>query len=277
MKKLITLILTLTLVVCATFGAACGDNSKKIYVCASELPHADILQNCVADIVKEQGYVLEVKVLDWTLQNDSVASGDFDANYFQHVPYLETYEGSVELFASCKVHYEPLGIYQGKSSGALSEGKSFAICKDDSNAVRALNLLVAKGVISESEVPVENGKPSFENTWTSNSGVKITLIAEELLVASMPDYDFVCLPCNTALTGNVNSAKRVAFEDDSALVGKNANVLAARKNDYANDSEYKSKIDVLTDALLSETVAAYVQEKWGGAITCDKSSQIDLR
>ena len=271
------LCLVAVLVLCLTVGlTSCNKKDKTIYVCASELPHADILENAVAPILKEKGYTLKVTVLDWTIQNDSVANKDYDANYFQHVPYLETYTGTVKLFAAAKVHYEPLGIYKGSSTGALSEGKTFAICNDESNAIRALELLKANGVIDT--VPANNDKLTFTgSSWTSENGVTVTLIAEELLAASMTDYDFVCLPCNTALTGNVSASLQVAKEVDADLVAAKANVLAARVDDYKNDEVYKTKIDVLTDALLSKEVSDYVNQKWGGAITCDSSSQIDLR
>ena len=267
-------VLALVLSVCLT---SCNKDKKTIYVCASELPHADILENAVAPILEEQGYTLKVTVLDWTIQNDSVASGDYDANYFQHVPYLELYTGEVKLFATTKVHYEPLGIYKGKATGALSEGKTFAICNDESNALRALELLQSKGVIENLPVDEEGKLTITGSNWTASNGVTVTLIAEELLVASMADYDFVCLPCNTALTGNVSGSLQVAKEDDAELVAGKANVLAARVEDYQNDEVYKAKIDALTDALLSKAVSDYVNEKWGGAITCDSSSQIDLR
>lgn len=267
-------VLVLCLSVCLT---SCNKDKKTIYVCASELPHADILENAVAPILEEQGYTLKVTVLEWTIQNDSVASGDYDANYFQHVPYLELYTGEVKLFATTKVHYEPLGIYKGKATGALSEGKTFAICNDESNALRALELLQSKGVIENLPVDEEGKLTITGSNWTASNGVTVTLIAEELLVASMADYDFVCLPCNTALTGNVSGSLQVAKEDDAELVAGKANVLAARVEDYQNDEVYKAKIDALTDALLSKAVSDYVNEKWGGAITCDSSSQIDLR
>lgn len=267
-------VLALVLSVCLT---SCNKDEKTIYVCASELPHADVLENAVAPILKEKGYTLKVTVLDWNIQNDSVASGDYDANYFQHVPYLELYTGDVKLFASAKVHYEPLGIYKGSSTGELKDGKSFAICNDESNALRALELLKAKGVIETLPVDEEGKLTITGSSWTSENGVTVTLIAEELLVASMADYDFVCLPCNTAVTGNVNGALQVAKEDDAELVAGKANVIAARVEDYKNDEVYKAKIDALTDAVLSKAVSDYVNEKWGGAITCDSSSQIDLR
>ena len=99
MKKLVLSFITiLVLVFSLCFTTGCQDNSKVINVCASELPHADILENAVAPILKEKGYTLKVTVLDWTIQNDSVANKDYDANYFQHVPYLELFEGDVKPY-----------------------------------------------------------------------------------------------------------------------------------------------------------------------------------
>lgn len=278
-KRILSLVTIFILVLALCFTTSCEKEDKTIYVCASELPHADVLENAVAPILKEKGYTLKVTVLDWTMQNDAVANKDYDANYFQHVPYLETYTGAVKLFASAKVHYEPLGIYKGKESNDLEAGlSSVAICNDESNAIRALELLAAKGFIN-GDLPIsEDGKLTFTgSSWVSSNNVKVNLIAEELLVAAMPDYDFVCLPCNTALTGNVDETLKVAKEDSPELVAAKANIIAARLDDYNSDSSYKAKIDALTDAVLSKAVSDYVNQKWNGAITCDSSSQIDLR
>lgn len=274
-KSLLSLVLVVCLALVLVTG--CKKDEKTIYVCASELPHADILENVVKDILKDQGYTLKVTVLDWPLQNSAVANKDYDANYFQHTTYLETFEGTPKLFASCKVHYEPLSIYRAKATGGLETGKTFAICNDESNALRALELLKAKGVINN--IPVDkDGKLTIVGAnWTADNGVKVTLISEELLVSSMNDYDFVCLPCNTALTGNVDASLKVAKEDQPELVSGKANVLAARVDDYNNDEIYKNKIDVLTNALLSKEVSDYVNQKYNGLITCDSTSQIDLR
>ena len=236
-----------------------------------------------------RGYTLKVTVLDWTMQNDAVANGDYDANYFQHVPYLETYTGKTKLFASCKVHYEPLGIYYGKAANgtAVTDGKTFEICDDVSNAIRAFQLLEQKGIISKvtegENYPVNDAGDglnmgSASKTWTSvNGNVKVTLVAENLLVSSMGDYDFALLPCNTAYTGKISSDKRAAVEDDPEQVAGKANVIAARLNDYKNNADYKAKIDALTDVMLSEEVAEFFAKKYLGAMTCDSSTQIDLR
>ena len=274
MKKIVIIIL---LCLFGLTSTGCFSQDKTIRVCASELPHADVLNNCVREILKLKGYKLEVSVLDWTLQNDGVANKDYDANYFQHIPYLETYSGKTSLFATCKVHYEPLGIYYGKEKKDLLEGKSFEICNDESNAVRALKLLQEKGVLKKAPI-TNDGKLAFTgSTWISDNDIKITLISEELLVSSINDYDFALLPCNTAYTGNVSSSRLVDKEDNQTLILENANVIAARQNDYLEDSVYKKKIDVLTEAMLSKEVREYIQKKYEGKITCDEKIQIDLR
>ena len=258
--------------------ASCGNNGedKNITVCASDVPHAEILNGSVKSYVESKGYTLNVTVLDWTNQNDAVANGDYDANYFQHVPYLETYTGTTELVATCKVHYEPLGIYKGKANASLDNVKSIEVCDDVSNAIRAFELLKAKGILSE--IPVKDDALTFEgSSWTSTEGITVTLIAENLLVSSRTDYDLACLPCNTALTGNVSATERLLVEDDPAQVSLKANVLAVRKADYLNNVSYKAKIDVLTDALLSTETSTFVKNQYNGVITCDSSSQIDLR
>ncbi len=167
-----------------------------------------------------------------------------------------------------------------------SKATTFEICDDESNAARAFQLLEAKGVISKTaegkNFPItEEGKLNFsevKKTWTSKDGsVKVTLVAENILVSSMQDYDYALLPCNTAYTGKVSSEKRVAVEDDPAQVQAKANIIAARENDYKNNADYKKKIDALTNTMLSKDVSDFFKEKYYGAMTCDSSTQIDLR
>lgn len=289
-KSLCAVAACLISVFTACFAGGCaGGSSKVISVCASDTPHAEVLNGVVKSELAGRGYTLKVTVLDWTMQNDAVANGDYDANYFQHVPYLETYTGKTKLFASCKVHYEPLGIYCGKAAAgsAVTDGKTFEICDDVSNAIRAFQLLERKGVISKAtegeNYPVNDAGDGLDmgsasKTWTSvNGNVKVTLVAENLLVSSMGDYDFALLPCNTAYTGKISSDKRAAVEDDPGQVAGKANVIAARLNDYKNNADYKAKIDALTDVMLSEEVADFFAKKYLGAMTCDSSTQIDLR
>lgn len=284
MKKLKLIVTSILAAFALAVSLGSCSSNKTITVCASDVPHAEVLENCVKDLVKAKGYTLKVTILDWTMQNDAVAKGDYDANYFQHIPYLETYKGTTKLTATCKVHYEPLGIYRGKATGELGAG-SFEICNDTSNAIRAFQLLTAKGVISKANegenFPYNDAgdELTFEGSvWHSaDNSVTVTLIEESLLVSSLADYDFACLPCNTAYTGRVSSDLRVAKEDDPTQVSSKANILAVRADDYKNKAEYKTKIDILTDALLSKEVSDYFNEKYLGAMTCDSSTQIDLR
>lgn len=180
-----------------------------------------------------------------------------------------------------------LGLFLGvcACNGCGKSATTFAICDDESNAIRAFQLLEAKGVISKDAegdnfpYSADGTKLSFDTKdWTSKDGkVKVTLVAENLLVSSMLDYDYVCLPCNTAYTGKVSASIRVAVENDPAQVSAKANVLAARVNDYNTNAGYKAKIDALTNALLSTEVSQYFASKYNGVMTCDSSTQIDLR
>lgn len=163
---------------------------------------------------------------------------------------------------------------------------TFEICNDESNAVRAFQLLEVKGVISKEEEGdnfpyTDEGKLNFaltKTSWTNKAKtVEVTLVAENLLVASMNDYDYALLPCNTAFTGNVTAEKRATVENDPVQVAGKANVIAVRENDYKNDADYKKKIDALTNAMLSKDVSDYFKTKYLGAITCDDTTQIDLR
>lgn len=175
----------------------------------------------------------------------------------------------------------------GSLAACGSNATTFEICDDESNAIRAFQLLTAKGVISKEaegdNYPVNAAGDKLtigeaKKAWTSKDGkVKVTLVAENLLVSSMGDYDYALLPCNTAYTGKVSSEKRVAVEDEKAQVEGKANIIAARKGDYTTDAEYKKKIDALTNAMLSNDVSQYFQTKYLGAMTCDSTSQIDLR
>ena len=276
MKKYSALLLILPLLALA----GCGSNNEKVItVCASEIPHAEVLNDAVKPLVEKEGYTLKVTVLDWTLQNDAVYNGDYDANYFQHRPYLQQYDcGSTnydttytytKIFPTASVHFEPLRIYPGKKTAAEFETSkttaSYIICNDVSNKIRALELLKNNGVIS-SYTTDKDGNPT-------NLPSNITPIEENLLVSSMKDYDYAVLPTNSALTGKLTADSTLPVETDS-VKDRNANVLAASVSRYANDATYKTKIDVLTSAILSSSVATYIQEHYQGVIS---TAQQDLR
>lgn len=277
MKKVNLLVLTSVVLGSVLTGCKTTDSSKVISICASESPHALILENAVEPILKEKGYELEVKVLDWTIQNDAVESGDYDANYFQHRPYLQEYdsESSVydenyvykKVFPTALVHFEPLRVYEGSSSASDFESKkttaTFEICSDVSNEIRALDLLVACGAIEQYETD-SAGNPI-------NIPSRITLIDEAQLAVHRQDYDYAVLPCNTALTAGLTANETLPVESDS-VADLRANIIAASVTRYASDTVYKAKIDALTEAVLDSKVANYITSTWNGVIAVDQKS-----
>lgn len=269
------------LLLSSLFLTGCGssDSSKTITIAASEIPHAEILNEAVKPLLKEKGYSLEVTILDWTLQNDGVYNNDYDANYFQHRPYLQQYDSPssayseeyeyTKVFPVATVHFEPLRIYAGRKSASEFESSkktaTYEICSDVSNEIRALDLLVSSGVIASYQTD-ENGNPI-------NLPSNIKAIDENMLVASLQDYDYAVLPTNSALTGHLNGDPSLPVENDS-VKDLRANVVAANVSKYKSDSVYKTKIDVLADCLLSSTVDSYIQTKYSGIIS---TAQKDLR
>ncbi len=275
MKKTTALLLFFPLLL-----SGCGESeSKTITIAASEIPHAEILNEAVKPLLQEKGYSLKVTILDWTLQNDGVYNGDYDANYFQHRPYLQQYDSGsatyaedyvyTKVFPLASVHFEPLRIYAGKKSAEdFSSSKTSAtyeICNDVSNEIRALDLLVENGVISSYEVDKEGNPINLPNN--------IIPIEESLLVASLEDYDYAVLPTNSALTGHLSADPSLPVESDEVKELR-ANVVAGNVAKYQGDSIYKTKIDALADCLLSSEVNDYIQAKYSGVIS---SAQKDLR
>ncbi len=275
MKKTTALLLFFPLLL-----SGCGESeSTTITIAASEIPHAEILNEAVKPLLQEKGYSLKVTILDWTLQNDGVYNGDYDANYFQHRPYLQQYDSGsaayaedytyTKVFPLASVHFEPLRIYAGKKSAEdFSSSKTSAtyeICNDVSNEIRALDLLVENGVISSYEVDKEGNPINLPNN--------IIPIEESLLVASLQDYDYAVLPTNSALTGHLSADPSLPVESDEVKELR-ANVVAGNVAKYQSDSIYKTKIDALADCLLSSEVNDYIQAKYSGVIS---SAQKDLR
>jgi D-methionine transport system substrate-binding protein len=250
-----------------------------ITVAASESPHAKILNEAVKPLLAAKGYTLEVTVLDWTLQNDAVSKGDYDANYFQHRPYLQQFDSGsanyvqdytyTKVFPAASVHYEPLRIYAGKSAATDFETKkktaTYEICSDVSNEIRALDLLKVNGVIDDYETD-KDGNPI-------NLPKNITLIDENQLVAQKDDYDYAVLPCNTALTGNLNADSTLPVEG-GIVADRNANIIAANVKYYKKSTSYKTKIDVLVEAVLDPSVATFIRDTWQGVIAVNQQKFI---
>ncbi len=198
-KKLLSLTLTLalgvTLVGCGSkgkVGSQAKDEDKVIAIGVSPEPHKAIVEN--------QGYKVEVvEFSDYVLPNTALEEGEIDANYFQHVPFLEATvkEKSYDLSYTTKVHLEPMGVYSEKLDdiGAIKDGAEIAIPNDPSNGARALKLLAKNGVIEISEGDLVTAKDITSNP----KNVKITELDAEQLPRVLQDVELAVINTNYAL------------------------------------------------------------------------------
>ncbi len=232
---------------------------NKIVVGATAVPHSEILE-VVKPILKEEGYELEVKVFDdYTLINTALDEGSIDANFFQHVPYLEsTVEGQgYDLTYTSKVHIEPMGLYSKtvKSLDELKENSEVAIPNDPSNAARALKLLEENGVFKLKDVEQPGAKDIAENP----KNIKIQELDAAQIPVVLVDVDAAVINTNYALEAGLNPTKNaIAIESKNSPY---ANILAVRTPD--KDSK---AITALSKALNSEEVKNFINEKYDGSI-----------
>lgn len=264
MKKLISILLALTIVF--TF-AACGNNKTAdnvIKVGASITPHSEILA-VIKDELAAQGYTLEVvEYNDYVLPNTATESGDLDANYFQHTPYLDDFNANngTHLVSVASVHYEPFGIYAGKTSAItdLTEGATVAVPNDTTNEARALLLLEAQGLITLKEGA---GLTATKVDIVENPlNLEIMEIEAAQLARSLADVDIAVINGNYAIEGGLKVSDAIAVEAaDSEAAQTYANILVVKEG-----NEEQEKIKVLVSALTSETVKTYIDSTYDGAV-----------
>ncbi|NBJ93180.1 MetQ/NlpA family ABC transporter substrate-binding protein [Parablautia muri] len=267
MKKFLAVLLTGAVAV-SVLGGCGGKGSaddKVIKVAASATPHAEILEQA-KPILEEKGYQLEVTVFDDYVQpNEVVESGDFDANYFQHIPYLDSFnaEKGTHLVNAGGIHYEPFGIYPG-TKGNLSdvaEGDSIAVPNDTTNEARALLLLQDNGLIT-----LKDGA-GLEATVNDIEENTYQLEIVELEAAQVPrvvdEVAFVVLNGNYALEAGYSVAKdALAYESSDSEAAKTyVNVIAVKEG-----NEGAEKIKALVDVLKSDAIKGYITENYDGAV-----------
>ncbi len=265
MKKLITLILIAVLALTALAG--CGSaktDEKTIRIGASVTPHAEILE-IAKEILAEQGYTLDIVTYnDYVLPNTATESGELDANYFQHNNYLNNFnvENKTNLVAVADIHYEPLGIYAGKTKALadLKSGASVAVPNDPTNEARALLLLEAEGLIKLKEgVGIEATKLDIVENKLK---LDIKEIEAAQLVRSLPDVDLAIINGNYALEGNLKIEDALATESvESESVKEFANVICVKAG-----NEALPKITALVEALRSAKVQEFITTTYNGAV-----------
>lgn len=267
MKKLIAAALTGALVL-GTVGTSvvfAADDDKTITVAASETPHSEILE-AAKPILEEEGYDLEVTVFDDYVQpNEVVESGDFDANYFQHIPYLNSFneEKGTHLVNAGGIHYEPFGIYPGTKSSLddIADGDTIAVPNDTTNEARALLLLQDNGIIKLKDGA---GLEATVNDIEENPyNVEIVELAAEQVARVAEETSYIVLNGNYALQAGYSVSKdALAYEtSDSEAAKTYVNVIAVKEGN--EDSE---KIQALVDVLKSDEIKDFINEKYDGAV-----------
>ena len=267
MKKLLAVVLTGAFVVSALAG--CGKSTsaddKVIKVAASATPHAEILEQA-KPLLEAKGYDLQVTVFDDYVQpNEVVESGDFDANYFQHIPYLESFneEKGTHLVNAGGIHYEPFGIYPGTKASLdeLADGDSIAVPNDTTNEARALLLLQDNGIITLKE---DAGLTATKNDIVENP-YNVDIV--ELEAAQVPrvkdEVAFMVLNGNYALEAGFSVAKdSIAYEKaDSEAAKTYVNVIAVKEGNENSD-----KIKALVEVLTSQDIKDYINNTYDGAV-----------
>ena len=237
---------------------------KKIVVGASPAPHAEILK-AAADSLAQKGYELDIKeYVDYIQPNLALESGDLAANYFQHLPYLESFneENGTKLVSAAAIHYEPFGIYAGKASSLeeLQDGATVAVPNDTSNEARALLLLEAQGLIQLKE--------GADLTVTKNDIVENTknLNLYEVEAAQIPrvveDVDIAVINGNYAIEAGFKVSEALAVEDSESIAASTYGNVIAVQEGHENDEA----IQALIEALTSDEVKKFMDEKYEGAV-----------
>ncbi len=261
MKKLLTLALSLALT--AAVGVASANT--KLVVGASAPPHAEILE-AAKPILAEKGIDLEIVVFDDYVQpNLQLEAGDLDANYFQHIPYLENFneEQGTHLVNAGGIHYEPFGIYPGTKSSLddIAEGDTIAVPNDTTNEARALLLLQDNGILK-----LKDGA-GLTATVLDIEENPYNVEILELEAAQVPrvkdEVAFVVLNGNYALDAGFSVAKdSLAYEkSDSDAAKTYVNVIAVKEG-----NENSEKIQALVAALKSDTIRQYINDTYDGAV-----------
>lgn len=260
--------------VAATEEAVSAENTEStdtaaeggtIKVAASATPHAEILEEA-KKILADEGWDLEIKIFDdYVMPNEVVESGEFDANYFQHIPYLENFneEQGTHLVNAGGIHYEPFGIYPGTKSSLddIAEGDTIAVPNDTTNEARALLLLQDNGILK-----LKDGA-GLTATVLDIEENPYNVEILELEAAQVPrvkdEVAYVVLNGNYALDAGFSVAKdALSYEkSDSDAAKTYVNIVAVKEG-----NENSEKIQALVAALKSDTIRQYINDTYDGAV-----------
>lgn len=268
-KKALSIILASVLALgvfagCGGGNGAAGDE-KTITVGASSTPHAEILE-AAKPILAEQGYTLEVTIFDdYVIPNEVVESEEMDANYFQHIPYLESFnlEKGTHLVNAGGIHYEPFGIYPGQKSdlAEVAAGDVIAVPNDTTNEARALLLLQDNGIIKLKEgAGLTATKNDIEEYLVE---VEILELEAAQIARRAEEVAYIVLNGNYALQAGYSVANdAIAYElSDSTAAQTYVNVIAVKEG-----NENSEKIKALVDVLKSDAIKEYINSTYDGSV-----------
>jgi len=269
MKKTIAKLLAVSLAVTAVAGlsvTASADVDNVITVAASPTLHAEILAKA-AEILAEDGWDLQVtEFTDYVQPNLVVDEGEIDANYFQHTPYLESFneEQGTDLVSVAKIHYEPMGIYIGTKSSLddLEDGDVIAVPNDTTNEARALLLLEANGVLTLPEdadlTVTANDVVSFKD----DLDIEIIEVEAAQVAQYTSEVAFAVVNGNYALSAGLSSSDAIAFEtSDSEAASTYANVLVVKAGNEEDEG-----IQALVAVLQSDEIKEFITETYDGSV-----------
>ncbi|MCF0127674.1 MAG: MetQ/NlpA family ABC transporter substrate-binding protein [Pseudobutyrivibrio sp.] len=266
-KKIVAAALTgaLAVSVLAGCGAKQEASSSVIKIAASPTPHAEILEQA-KPLLAAKGYELEITVFDdYVIPNEVVESGEFDANYFQHVPYLDSFneEKGTHLVDAGQIHYEPFGIYEGTKSNLadIAEGDVIAVPNDTTNEARALLLLQDNGIIKLADGVglTATVKDIVDNPYN----VELKELEAAQVARVVPEVAFVVLNGNYAIeAGYIVSRDALAYEKSESDAAKTyVNIIAVKEGNENNEG-----IKALVEVLKSDDIVKFINEKYEGAV-----------
>lgn len=255
--------------VAATGLAACGNGnassaakSKKLTVAASPSPHAEILDNFAAPRLKKQGITLKTKeYTDYIIPNQVTSSGEVDANYFQHINYLNNYnkENGTDLVGVAAIHYEPFGIYAGKSKDlkSIQDGAQIAVPNDPTNEGRALLLLQQEKLITLKDP--DNLQATPVDIAKNPHNLKFVEVEAAAVARQLQDVDFAVINGNYAIEAGMHVKDAVAVEDkDGKAVEQYANYIVTTPEQKDDD-----RIAALVSVLTSDDFKQYLSDTYG--------------
>ena len=248
----------------ATEAAAASGETVKIKIGATPSPHAEILE-AAKDALKKKGVEIEIVTYnDYVQPNIATDEGQIDANYFQHQPYLDDFnkENNTHVVSVGKIHYEPFGIYAGKSKDLknIQDGAKIAVPNDTTNEARALLLLEANGIIKLKDGA---GLTATKQDIVENPhNVEIYEVEAAQIPRSLDSVDFACMNGNFAIQANYKPSEALAAEkSDSEAAQTYANIIAvAEKNKDA--AWAKTLVEVLT----SKEIQDFINKKYEGGV-----------